>query len=251
MDQVKQYILSESKTLIFPGDEHATITYATEEIVTKANEAIAERGQFTIALSGGSTPKKIYQMLKTPKYRDRIDYSKVYVFFGDERSVAPTNPDSNYKMALDNGISELGIPVSHIYRMRAEGDIEQGAKEYELILKELVADGKIDFVMLGMGDDGHTASLFPNTKALSETTRMVVPNEVPQKKTLRMTMTHTCINNAKHISLYIIGSAKTERLESVLFSEEPYPSKNVGTKATPANWIIDDSAKKGLQNLPT
>lgn len=249
MNQIETYRLNESKTLIFPGSDQQTIQYATEDIIRKGQEAIRLRGRFTIALSGGSTPKKIYQLLKSDKYKDQLDYAKVYIFFGDERSVDPQDPESNYKMALENGFNDLPVPKEHIFRMKAESDIENGALEYEKILNQFVPDKRLDFVMLGMGDDGHTASLFPRTKALDEVSRIVVANQVPQKNTYRMTMTFPCINNAKHICLYVLGSTKKDQLADVLFSDKDYPSKHIGSKKSPAHWIIDNAAKEKIYPL--
>lgn len=249
MNQAEIYHLNESKTLVFPGDDKEAIEYAVQDIINKAREAIEQRGRFTIALSGGSTPKKIYQLLNSEKFKDQIDYSKTFVFFGDERSVGPQDPDSNYKMALDNGLNDLPIPKNQIFRMEAESNIDQAALNYEKILEEFVPDKSLDFIMLGMGDDGHTASLFPGTKALDETTRIVIANEVPQKNTIRMTMTFPYINNAKNIRLYVLGSNKQDRLVSVLLGNQDYPSKRIGSTKTPAHWIIDNDAKKNLHPL--
>ncbi len=237
------------RQIIIPGKREETLNYAVEKWIEIGRESIEDHGFFAVALSGGSTPKSIFQALvELPK---ALDWSKVYLFWGDERSVAPQDPESNYHMAMQEaGLSRLPIPESQIFRMVAEEDIEANAKRYEELLRKQLAGRPLDLVMLGMGDDGHTASLFPHTKGLQAPAgKFVIANEVPQKNTWRMSLTFEYINSARHISLYVMGASKAEILEKVLttsFDPKTYPSQMIGSQTSPALWIIDHDASQNL-----
>lgn len=244
---MKKLSIDERRSLMISGDKEATLKACVEHFIDQANRSIKDHGLFSVALSGGSTPKAIYQKLATPKYINRVDWSKVAVFFSDERSVAPDNPDSNYKMAMDSGFSQLPLPKEHIHRMQAEENIEENALSYEKKLLEVLGGRAFDYIMLGMGDDGHTASLFPGTDALNVNERLVTANYVPQKETWRMTFTYPLINSATNIVLYVLGEGKAQMLKRVLLEKDPenaLPSSLVGTAEHPALWIADDSAAK-------
>ncbi|MBI4853404.1 MAG: 6-phosphogluconolactonase [Acidobacteria bacterium] len=238
------------------------VCHSQEEIFTKsadmfvalATQSIAARGQFTIALSGGSTPKGMYLLLASDAYRDRVDWNKVQLFWGDERSVSPDNDQSNYRMANQAMISKVPIPAENVHRMKAESeDIELAAKDYENILKQVLgfADGeqpKFDLILLGMGDDGHTASLFPGTKALAEKERIVVVNWVEKFNTNRMTFTAPAINNARNIVFMAAGANKLQPLKEVLVGEknpELYPSQLVQPTDGKLIWLVDEAATGG------
>lgn len=237
--------LDSRRELALPGNYEETLTYCVEYFIQSANEAIKKKDFFTVALSGGSTPKAILKLLLTPEYKSRVDWQKVYFFFGDERSVAPDSPDSNYKMAMDTALTSLNIPQDHIFRMVAEEDGEKNAEHYAILISEKVPEGCFDLITLGMGDDGHTASLFPHTQALSVEDRWVTLNPVPQKNTTRMTLTYPIINRAHHICFFVLGSAKALVLPKVLQGEyQPlvYPSQKIGTETSKALWILDQDA---------
>ncbi|MCP5470355.1 MAG: 6-phosphogluconolactonase [Chlamydiales bacterium] len=247
--EMKKHELDERRTLFLPGNHDATLKFAVEHWVNTANEAIAKRGRFTVALSGGSTPKKIFQELST-NFKKKVDWSRVYLFWSDERSVPPTDKDSNYHMAMEEGgLKNLLIPKDHIFRMAAENELEKHAALYQKKIQEHVPNASFDLVMLGMGDDGHTASLFPHTEGVHVKGQLVTPNHVPQKDTWRMSFTFDCINNAQNICLYVLGANKSEILAKVLTSpldKEAYPSQGVGSKEHKACWIIDEEASKNL-----
>ncbi|NGX60994.1 MAG: 6-phosphogluconolactonase [Chlamydiae bacterium] len=238
------YHFDKRRKLALPGDAEETLAFAVENWIEIAEESIQDHSFFAVALSGGSTPKKIFQELVRKK--ERVDWEHVYLFWSDERNVVPSSEESNYHMAMEEGgLKNLPIPNNQIFRMVAEEDLENNALAYEKLILEKLGTHPFDLVMLGMGDDGHTASLFPHTKALSEEHRLVVPNFVPQKNTWRMTFTYTCINRARHISIYVMGAAKSEVLEQVLISPlnpETYPSQKIGTERSPALWIVDTTA---------
>lgn len=236
------------RDLIIPGNAQETVEFCAKQFIQIGNEAIYQRGFYTVALSGGSTPKAIFQLLSKPPYAEQLDWNKVLVFWSDERSVGPDDPESNYKMAMTSGLEKLPIKKENIFRMKAESNIEDNAEEYEKKILEMVPNGVFDLLMLGMGDDSHTASLFPHTVALHVVERLVVPNEVPQKATWRMTLTYTCINQARHIVIYVIGKNKAETVAKVLqsnYDPETFPVQAVGTKKNKALWILDrDAASK-------
>lgn len=239
--------LDERRNIALPGNHEKTLLFCVDYFIELAQKAIDDKGFFTVALSGGSTPKAILKLLVTPENIKRVDFSKILFFFGDERSVSPDNNDSNYKMAMDNALSFLKIPEEHIHRMVVESDAEKHALDYEKLIIENVPNAQFDLITLGMGDDGHTASLFPHTKALSEENRLVVVNKVPQKSTTRMTLTYKCINQAHNICFFVLGEKKSIILQNVLngpYQPLEHPSQKIGTKNSKALWIADDLAAK-------
>jgi len=233
-----------------PGDWNETITFCTEHFINCAKEAIKLHEFFNVALSGGSTPKAIFQKLSSTSFSSEIDWTKVLIFWSDERSVAPTNQESNFRMAMDAGLKTLSIPPEHIFRMVAEDKIEENAKAYEEKIREVLGSRPFDLIMLGMGDDGHTASLFPGTEGVSETKRWVVANHVSQKKTWRMTLTLPCINRAKNTVIYVLGENKKEMVRQVFLEkpEPPFPVSLVGTLDNKALWVLDSAAGADIFN---
>jgi 6-phosphogluconolactonase len=227
------------RDLVVPGDDAATLKVAVEHLVTASKEAIANHGAFFIALSGGSTPKAIFQRLCLLQ----LDWGKWHVFWSDERAVPPDHPDSNYRMAMEAGFNQVAIPPHQIHRMHAEDEIEKNAALYEKTIRDVLKGRGFDFMMLGMGDDGHTASLFPHTAALKVVGKLAVANFVPQHNTWRMTLTYECINQSKHIVFYVLGAKKKEMLHHVLTSQsEEFPAEKVGTIEHKALWIADSAA---------
>lgn len=232
----------ERRDLIILEDQEEMISFSVEHWIQTCKRSIQQRGRFAVALSGGSTPKAIYQSLSQKK---EIDWEKVWLFWGDERAVPPDHPDSNYKMAMDAGFKDLPIPKSQIFRMVAEKEIEKNAKDYEEKIQKHLGKHLFDLVMLGMGEDGHTASLFPQTKALEETTKLVTFNKV-EKKGLRMTLTFPCINQSYKSVFYVAGSSKKEMVFNVLNApiESSWPSSKIGTSEKKALWVLDENASQ-------
>ena len=216
---------------------------AAERIVNAAAAKLLDgQGMFSLVLSGGSTPKALYQLLATDPYRTRLNWSHVEFYFGDERCVPPDHPDSNYRMAHESMLSKLPIPECNIHRMRGELPPEQAAIEYGRMLKGKFHDGGPDMVLLGMGDDGHTASLFPGTAALAETHHRCVANHVEQMDAWRVTMTYPFLNRAAAVLILVEGEKKAGRLEQVL---EGPPGKFPIQGIRPAgklSWLIDVAA---------
>ena len=226
-------------------DPAAVAAEAAERVVRAADEAVALAGRFSFVLAGGSTPKTLYELLARDDFRDRIDWRNVEIYFGDERTVPPDHKDSNYGMARAAMLSKLPIPESNVHRMRGEIDPEEAAKEYGLLLKENFADGGPDLVLLGMGDDGHTASLFPGTPALHETKHRAFANPVPQLNTTRLTMTAPFINRAREVIVTVTGANKASRLAEVLEGPrdpERLPVQLIQPTSGRLMWLIDAAA---------
>jgi 6-phosphogluconolactonase len=239
--------VDDRRDIIIAGDKFHTIQLAVKHILQSAQEAISERGVFHIALSGGSTPKAIFSTLSVEPQKDLVDWSKVYLWWSDERAVDADHPESNYRMAMEAGFASLNIPKDQIFRMKGEEDIEAHALEYEALIQKHVPESVFDLVMLGMGEDGHTASLFPETHGLHSEGRLVVANFIPKLKTWRMTLTYQCINSARQIIVYVIGENKADMLKTILETEldpDRFPLQGVGTPSNKALYILDDSAGK-------
>jgi len=230
------------------GSQDETVRFCVKHFIAVANESINDHGSFYVALSGGSTPKVIFQQLAQPEYRHEVDWSKVMLFWSDERSVPPTDLDSNYRMAMDAGFSSLPVLPEHIFRLHGELDPQKAADEYNDLIQERIPNQQFDLVMLGMGGDGHTASLFPGTDGLKVENRFIIANYVPQKDAWRLSFTFKLINQARHIAFYAMGGGKAEMLKRVLSKPEspPLPSQNVGTEKTKALWIVDREASAQL-----
>jgi 6-phosphogluconolactonase len=242
-NEIRSY--DERRDIAIPGNKEATLRFCIENFIAVARKSIEERGAFSVALSGGSTPKAIYELLTQPQYRDQIDWNRALIFWSDERSVPPTDPESNYHMAMEAGLKTLPIPKDHIFRMEAEHNIEENALKYDELIKTKLSPGIFDLVMLGMGDDGHTAPLFPKTHGLHSNQRLAIANFIPQKDTWRMTLTFECINQARHIAFYVLGKSKAEMLKRVLsspYDPDLFPSQRVGTPTHKALWIADRDA---------
>lgn len=239
----------ERRDLIIPGNKEETIQFCVDQFIQIGQQAIAKQGYFAVALSGGSTPHAIFAALSQEPYRSSLDWSKVLCFWSDERSVAPNHPDNNYYTAMQAGLSTLPIPSSQVFRMQAEKEIEEAALEYEELIQKHVPGNQFDLMMLGMGEDGHTASLFPLTHGLNSEGRIAIGNYVPQKSTWRMSLTFTCINRSKVICIYVLGKSKAEMVARALLSPydpEHLPVQKVGTTTHKALWILDQEAAEIL-----
>ncbi len=238
----------ERRDIALPGDVKETLQFALDHFLNAYKEAIAAKNSFYVALSGGSTPKALFALLTTPPSSLAIDWKKVHLFWSDERSVSKEDLDSNYHMAMEAGFAKVGIPENQIHPMEAEVSIQEKARTYETLIKAELKGRGFDYLMLGMGDDGHTASLFPGTDGLHRADRLVIANYIPQKSTWRMTLTFTCINAASHIVLYVLGSSKKEKLFEILSLQESiYPIQQVGTEDHKALFIVDNEAAKLLR----
>jgi 6-phosphogluconolactonase len=223
---------------------------AARDFATKAEAAIGERGGFTVALAGGSTPEATYEILARD-YADELDWSKVHVFFGDERTVPPEHEDSNYRMANETLLSH--VPVGSVHRMRGELPPAEAAAAYEEELRKFFGTSdeppRLDLILLGIGEDGHTASLFPETSALEIHDRWVVANPVLKLETTRLTLTVPVINCARSVNFLVAGEGKAEALKQILEGDadpQQYPAKLVRPAGGPV-WMVDLAAAKFLQ----
>ncbi|PYS50076.1 MAG: 6-phosphogluconolactonase [Acidobacteria bacterium] len=221
---------------------------AADRFVEIARAAIDGRGRFSVALSGGSTPKRAYELLAGEDYRDELDWSKVHIFFGDERCVPPDDAESNYRMANEAMLSRLPIPARNIHRVQGVGDASANARLYEDELRTFFNDAawpRFDLVLLGMGEDGHTASLFPGSSALNELEAWVAANWIEKFNAFRITLTLPAINHAAHIAFLVTGENKADRLAEVLSHEsssEQLPSQLIKPVSGSLEWLIDKAA---------
>ncbi len=240
---------------IFPDIEQLN-NFAAEKFVEIAHEAIKKRGKFTVALAGGSTPKSLYKLLAGEKFKDKIDWESVFFFFGDERRVLPDDEESNFKMVDRNLLKPLDIPENQVFRWQTElKETEKIAEDYEETIKEFFALSKnifprFDLILLGMGADGHTASLFPFTKALKENKKIAVANWVETLHTNRLTMTFPTINNASNVIFLVGGAEKAGALREILqgdFQPDKFPAQKVKLNDGNLLWLTDGSAARLLQ----
>ena len=221
---------------------------AAERFVELGQAAIDARGCFSVGLAGGSTPKRTYELLASEAYREQLNWSKVHIFFGDERCVPPDHSESNYRMANEALISRVSIPPPNVHRINGLGDAVANASLYEDELRTFFNPAswpRFDLVLLGMGDDGHTASLFPGTKALVEPRAWVVANWVEKFGTFRITLTAPAINHAANIAFLVTGATKAERLLEVLrgaLDPEKLPSQLIQPLDGSLFWLVDKAA---------
>lgn len=226
------------------------IAAAAEQIVELVAAAIAEQGRFSIALSGGSTPRPLYAALVEAD----VDWEHVYVFWGDERCVPPDHEDSNYHMAYETFLQYVPIPPENIYRMQGDIDPAQAAAEYEQQLRIFFgkdATPRFDLILLGMGDDGHTASLFPGTAAIHETQRWVVSHYIEKLDAWRITLTPVVLNAAAQVTFLVKGASKAVSLKRVLSGEyrpDEFPAQIVRPTRGDLLWLVD--AEAAVEEMP-
>ena len=220
--------------------------------------AVHTRGVARIAISGGTTPKRMFQILASDTFATSIPWDKVQLYWVDERAVGPTDPDSNYRMTAENLLSKVPIPAENVHRMEGELPPEEAADKYETVLRNsMKLEGAeapaFDLLLLGMGDDGHTASLFPHTAGLEEITRLVIANHVPQKDTWRITLTAPVINQARIVAFLIEGSAKAKVLAEVLTGPRDtgrLPSQLIRPATGQLSFLLDAAAAADLPKPP-
>ena len=225
---------------------------AAEEFIRVARTAIGAQGRFTVALAGGSTPKALYSLLAS-NYAN-FAWNRVFLFFGDERHVPPTDSESNYRMVNEALLTKIAIPAENVFRVPAENpDASAAAAEYEGQLRRFfeIKPGefpRFDLVLLGMGPDGHTASLFPDSAALDEQSRLVVANWVEKFKTHRITFTFPVLNRAAEVMFLTSGGEKAEMVRQVLEGKNtpPLPSQRVQPSDGKLLWMLDEAAAAKL-----
>ncbi|HUA14697.1 MAG TPA: 6-phosphogluconolactonase [Verrucomicrobiae bacterium] len=227
---------------------------SAEEVFRAAEDAVEARGRFTIALSGGSTPKSLYNLLAT-NARYALPWEQMYFFWGDERHVPPNDPESNFRMANEAMLSKIPVPAENVFRVPAENpDAAAAAEAYGETLRKFFASEagqfpSFDLILLGIGPDGHTASLFPGTAALQEKSRLVVANWVEKFKTNRITFTLPLLNAARKVVFLVSGTDKAPALHAILEGNQPgeqYPAKLVRPVDGKLIWLVDRAAASGL-----
>ncbi len=222
------------------------VEVAAERLVESAAKSIRAHDRFLWALAGGSTPKALYQLLATESFAERIEWGKVLVILGDERAVAPDDENSNYRMARETLISKIDIPEQNIFRMNGEADdLHSAAKQYSQRLEAL--DAPLDVALLGMGDDGHTASLFPHSAALKETSQLCVATDVAplDPHVRRLTLTYPVFNAAREVWILVTGAKKAERLNEVLNGPRDFdklPVQRIAPHEGELIWMLDEAA---------
>ena len=240
-------------------DAAALMEAAAEHLVTRAAAAIRSSGRFVVALTGGATPKPLYESLASPRYADRIDWSRVHVFWGDERCVPPTDHASNYRMTRETLLDHVPVSTSAVHRIHGEDPPTVAAAAYEADLRRLFSTPEgppratsgacFDLVLLGMGDNGHTASLFPGLTAVHERRRWVMAEYVAEVSMWRVTLTPPVINAAADVVFLVSGSGKAAMLQQVL--EGPHRPDALPAQAIVPNsgctWLVDAPAAAELR----
>ncbi len=244
---------------IAPTEEscaRATAAFFQQVVV----QAVESRGVARLAISGGSTPKAVFALLADPTepFLTTIPWTRLQLFWVDERCVGPDDPDSNYGMTRKAMLDEVPLPPENVHRMEGELDPEEGASRYEAMLRnafklEGAETPTFDLILLGLGDDGHTASLFPHTDALNEMSRLVVANHVPQKDTWRLTLTWPVITQGREVAFLIEGGAKAAMVKTVFtgpYQPEEHPSQLIRPSSGRLTLLLDEAAASGLGFTP-
>jgi len=228
-----------------------TIKGLADHFVQTVNTAIKEKGRCAVVLSGGNSPKKLYELLTTPDYSRQIDWDKIYFFFGDERNVPFTDPENNGNMVKKTLFEPLMIPDANIFYINTAVPPEESAKKYtQRILSYFKNDPvRFDLVLLGLGDNSHTASLFPHTPVLKEKKALVSAVYIKELSSSRITMTAALINEAHAIAFLVYGEAKANAVHNVLEGEkdfETYPAQLIIPEEGVMHWFLDEDAVKNL-----
>jgi len=233
-------------------DAAALVEAAASLLAESCAEAVRARGRFHLALSGGSTPRALYARLASGSVRPPVPWSQIEWWWGDERHVPPDDSQSNYRMAAEALLNHVPIDPRRVHRMKGEDpDAAHAARAYERDLVTVfgLAAGerpRIDVVLLGLGPDGHTASLFPGTAAVAERDRLVVANDVPAMRTTRLTMTLLVLNAARLVVFLVSGAEKAPILGRVLAGRDDLPARRVQPSDGELIWLVDDAAARGL-----
>jgi 6-phosphogluconolactonase len=240
------------ETVVLP-DPTAVAQEAAARFMHSAHEAAASRGRFSVALSGGSTPGVLYRLLAEEPARAQVPWSQVHLFWGDERCVPPDHPDSNFRLAHETLIAHVPIPPDNVHRVPGELAPKEAAQAYSSALQDFFCGplARFDLVLLGLGHDGHTASLFPESPALRERERLVAVTEAPGqgRPAQRVTLTLKAINTARQVLFLVTGADKAEIVHAVL--EGPgvrFPAQRVRPAAGELTWLIDTEAAGQLKS---
>jgi len=231
--------------------ENEVLAALADYFVSVADKSIVAKGKFSVALSGGTSPKKLYQLLASPAYNKKVDWDKVYFFFGDERNVPKDSPDSNYLMAKKALFDPLEISTLNIFPVDTTLEPAEAAKKYADEIEQFFDDEELSFdlVLLGLGDNSHTASLFPYTPVLHDTTPSVKEVWLEDQQVFRITLNAPMINEAKHIAFLVYGAGKAEAVHHVLEDDEDienYPAQLIDSIVGEVQWFMDEAAAANL-----
>jgi 6-phosphogluconolactonase len=220
---------------------------SAERFSRLALQSVEAAGRMTVALSGGSTPKHLYLLLASPDYQNRIPWGNVHVFWGDERCVPPDHPESNFRMAQEALLSRIQIPAENIHRMRGEGEPQAAAAEYEKELQKFfgfnpVGLPRFDLILLGIGEDGHTASLFPGSEALNETKHLVVAPFVATLNSYRLSLSLPVLINAANVWFLVAGASKVDAVKQAFSDSSDLPAARVQPVNGKLIWFITRDA---------
>lgn len=237
--------------VIIMPDPATLARQAGRSLAKLVQEAIGSRGRFSVALSGGSTPGRLYRLLAAEPYRTQVPWGQVHLFWGDERCVPPDDPGSNYHLAAETLISQVPIPAENVHRMHGELEPGTAAQAYDRALQDFFCGPRprFDLVLLGLGEDGHTASLFPDSSLLTEAERLVAPAEAlyQGRPAQRVTLTLPAINSARHVWFLVSGSAKAQVVHAVLDGPaEQLPAQRIQPVAGRLTWWLDTAAASRL-----
>lgn len=236
---------------IFDNPEELS-QYAARRFSELAQEAVDRNGRFTVALTGGSSPKQLHKLLANPPYSDQIPWQKVHIFWGDERYVPLSDDRSNAKMAFETLLNHVDIPENQVYVMTSDKPADVFAKQYEQTILNHFAEAPpvFDLILLGMGDDGHTASLFPGTDVLHEKEKLVSSLFLPAQDMHRITMTAPLLNKAAQVMMLVFGKKKSETLQQVLkgpYQPEHLPVQLIQPESGKQTWLVDEEAASHLK----
>lgn len=235
---------------VLPDQGSVTVALA-QTFAQSAHDAIAQRGAFEVALSGGTTPKAAYEMLAAEPLRSQVDWNNVFVYFGDERCVPPNDPASNYRMASEALLNAVPIPEGNVFRMRGEAEPAIAANEYATLIRTRLGDHpQFDLVMLGLGDNAHTASLFPGTRPDADDPALVRAVHIAEQDMWRITLTPMAINGAHRIVFAAEGEAKAPALRAVLEGPRDatrWPAQIVAPSHGELIWLVDEAAASELR----
>jgi 6-phosphogluconolactonase len=233
------------------NDLEALSQQAAEKFAGLANRAIASQGRFNVALSGGNTPRRLYEILAGSPYHDQIHWEDVYVFWGDERCLPADDPRSNSQMARQTLLNHVPVPASHLHPILGDLPAALAATHYEAELQEFFGTQPpiFDLILLGLGENAHTASLFPNTPVLGESERWVSEVYVTEQSMYRVTMTAPLINQAREVIFLVSGAEKASALQSVLegaYQPHKYPAQLIHPNGAHPTWLVDKAAAHKL-----
>lgn len=252
MNSERQLDLGRKGQLLVVPDPPSLFLAAAELFTQAAQGALRQQGRFTVALSGGSTPRALYELLAGKAWRDGVDWGKTHIFWSDERWVPSTDRNSNFRMTNEALLSKISIPAENVHRVKTDdGDPPRAAAEYERCVRQVLGDeARFDLILLGLGTNGHTASLFPHSAALGVTDRLVVADYVDEVKMYRITFTVPLINAARRVLFLLAGRDKAEVFRQVVrgpVDAQRLPAQLIAPTDGTLTWVADAAAAASVE----